>query len=110
MEEEAASGVRMRELTSGEREELIEALKQKWDQVNMAYQKTTFKNISTSNSTIGEIRWKENCEKQLAQIEKDIARLSVKAPIFVVDDEDAAAMGMSASGAGGVTAGRSGRL
>lgn len=29
MEEEAASGVRMRELTSGEREELIEALKQK---------------------------------------------------------------------------------
>lgn len=29
MEEEAASGVRMRELTSGEREELVEALKQK---------------------------------------------------------------------------------
>jgi Calmodulin-binding len=89
MEEEAASGVRMRELTSGEREELIEALKKKWDAVNKVYQKTTFKNISTSNSTIGEIRFKENCEKQLIQVEKDIARLSVKAPIFVVDDETA---------------------
>jgi len=94
MEEEAAAGARMRELTSGEREELVDALKGKWDTVNAAYQKTTFKNISTSNSTIGEIRWKENCERQLAQIEKDIAKLTVKAPIFVVDDAAAAGSGM----------------
>lgn len=33
MEEEAASGVRMRELTSGEREELVEALKQKCERL-----------------------------------------------------------------------------
>lgn len=76
------------------------------DQVNLKYQKTTFKSISTSNSTIGEIRWKENCEKQLTQIERDIARLSVKAPIYVVDDADAAAF--AATGAGGATAGSAG--
>lgn len=86
MEEEASSGTRMRELTTGERDELLDALKVKWDEVNKAYQRVTFKKISTSNSTIGEIRFKENCEKSLAQIEKDIDRLSVKAPIFVVDD------------------------
>lgn len=91
MEEESASGVRMRELTSGEREELIDALKTKWDAVNTAYQRITFKKISTSNSTTGEIRFKEQCESSLAQIEKDIARLSVKAPIFVVDDTPVAA-------------------
>ena len=91
MEEEAASGVRMRELTGGEREELIEALKAKWDAANREFQKTTFKNISTSNSTIGEIRAKLRSEAALAQIEKDIARLSVKAPMFVVDDKDVSA-------------------
>lgn len=85
--------MRMRELTSGEREELLEALKKKWDSVNKVYQKTTFKNISTSNSTIGEIRFKENCERQLNQVEKDIARLSVRAPIFVVDDDSGAGAG-----------------
>lgn len=104
MEEEAAAGVHMRELTSGEREELIEALKKRWDDVNHEYQKTTFKNISTSNSSIGEIRRKELCERQLVSIEKDVARLSVKAPIFVVDD---AADGSRATGthggAGGVS-------
>jgi hypothetical protein len=86
MEEEAAAGARMRELSADERNELIFGLKQKWDEVNRTYQRTTFKKISTSNSTIGEIRFKENCEQSLAQIEKDIARLQVKAPIFVVDD------------------------
>lgn len=80
------------------------------DQVNLKYQKTTFKSISTSNSTIGEIRWKENCEKQLSQIERDIARLSVKAPIYVVDDADAAAFAASGAGAGagGATASSAG--
>ncbi len=80
----------MRELTSDERNELVEGLKRKWDEVNKAYQRTTFKKISTSNSTVSEIRFKENCESTLAQIEKDIARLQVKAPIFVVDDGAAA--------------------
>lgn len=78
------------------------------DQVNLKYQKTTFKSISTSNSTIGEIRWKESCEKQLAQIERDIARLSVKAPIYVVDDADAAAFAASGAGAGGATSSSAG--
>lgn len=91
MAEEEASGVRMRELTGGERDELIDALKAKWDAANKEFQKTTFKNISSSNSTIGEIRAKLRSEATLAQIEKDIARLSVKAPIFVVDDDKVAA-------------------
>jgi hypothetical protein len=108
MEEEAASGVRMRELTSGEREELLDALKAKWDAVNARYQKTTFKAISTSTSTIGEIRWKERCETQLTQIERDIARLSVRAPIFVVDDADAGAAGAALAAAAAATGGGGG--
>ncbi|RYG51114.1 hypothetical protein EON67_04020 [archaeon] len=86
MEEEAATGSSMRELGMAEREELLDALKSKWDEANAAYQRITFKKISTSNSTIGEIRWKEQCERTLAQLEKEIERLSVKGPIYVVDD------------------------
>lgn len=101
MAEEAASGIRTRELTSGEREDLIEGLKSKWDEVNKAYQRITFKKISTSNSTTGEIRFKEQCETALASIERDIARLSVKAPIYVVDDSHVV---HGAAAGGGATA------
>ena len=72
-----------RELTSGEREDLLRALKTKWDAVNRQYQQITYRKISTSNSTIGEIRWKELCEKQLEQLEADIKALSVKGQIYV---------------------------
>jgi hypothetical protein len=87
--EEAASaaggGGATRELGEDERAELIDSLKSKWDEVNSRYQVIAHRKISTSNSTIGEIRWKEDCERQLSQIERDIERLSVKAPIYVVD-------------------------
>ncbi len=75
-----------RELSDEERAELLEALKAKWDSVNARYQKITHQTISTSHSTVGQVRMKEDCERALAQLEKDIERLSVKGPIFVVDE------------------------
>ncbi len=50
------SSLQTRELPEDERMELLAALKAKWDTVNQEYQKVTFKNISTSNSTAGTIR------------------------------------------------------
>jgi hypothetical protein len=85
MEEEAASGTAVRELSQDERDRLLTDLKTKWAEVNAAYQTITFRNISTHNSTLGEIRFKESCEQQMDQVERDIKRLSVKAPIFIVD-------------------------
>ena len=83
----AADGPAVRELSDMEREEMLEGLKAKWDAVNFEYQKITFKDISTSNSTIGQVRAKEECESQLKALERDIQRLSAKGPIYVVDDE-----------------------
>jgi hypothetical protein len=44
------------------------------------------KKISTSNSSVGEIRLKENCERLMTQLENDIKKLSIPGPIFVKDD------------------------
>lgn len=74
------------ELSEGERTELVKALKAKWDAVNAQYQLMTFKRVSSSNSTVGAIRRKEECERQLAQLEKDIERLSGKGPVLVVEE------------------------
>jgi ribosomal protein L29 len=82
----AAGEPMMRELSAEEREELLGALKAKWDVVNARYQKMTHQKISTHNSSLGQIRNKEQCERQMDELEKDIARLSVKGPIFVVDE------------------------
>lgn len=76
----------VRELSEDDRATLIGALKAKWDEVNHAYQLITFKRVSSSNSTVGAIRRKEECENQLAQLEKDIAKLEARGPIYVVDD------------------------
>lgn len=45
-----------REMSEDERDELLQALKTKWDLVNHEYQKMTWKNISTSNATFGQIQ------------------------------------------------------
>jgi hypothetical protein len=87
MEAEAAAGHNTREMNDEERAELLAALKHKWDEVNARYQVIAHRKISSTNSTIGEIRWKEQCETQMAQLEADIKRLSVRAPIFVVDTQ-----------------------
>lgn len=60
-------------------EELRAALKQKWEHVNKEYQSITHKNKVDSE---GLRRKKETCEKELAQIEKDLNKLS-KNYIFV---------------------------
>lgn len=84
LEAEAAGG-NSRELNDDERAELLEALKRKWDEVNARYQVIAHRKITTSNSTVGEIRWKESCESQMSQLEADIKKLSVKAPIYIVE-------------------------
>lgn len=43
------------------------------------------KKISTSCSSVGEIRLKENCEALMDKLEKDINRLSIPAPIYISD-------------------------
>jgi len=58
---------------------LRDGLKRKWDIVNKEYQSIT--HISTLD-TIGLKRKKEDCERELAQIEKDLEKLN-KAYIFV---------------------------
>ncbi len=62
-----------------ERQQLIEALKKKWEVVHKEYQQITH---LSKIDTIGKKARKENCEKELAQLEKDIQKLS-KNYIFV---------------------------
>jgi len=58
---------------------LRDGLKRKWEMVNQEYQKLT--HISKIG-TVGLKRTKEECERELAQLEKDIAKLN-KGYIFV---------------------------
>jgi hypothetical protein len=44
------------------------------------------KKISTSCSSVGEIRLKENCERLMTQLENDIKKLNIPGPIYVKDD------------------------
>lgn len=85
MEAESSSGQQTREMTPDERDELCTALKMKWDVVNAKYQQIAHRKISTTNSTQGEIRWKESCEAMMSQLEGDIKKLSTKGPIYVVE-------------------------
>ena len=66
-------------LDDQERSELIAALKKKWEVVHREYQTLTHKG---KLDTLGIKNKKESCEKELAQLEKDIAKLS-KNYIFV---------------------------
>ena len=66
-------------LTDDERQELIAALKKKWEVVHKEYQEITH---IQKIDTIGKKKKKETCEQQLAQLEKDIQKLS-KNYIFV---------------------------
>ena len=62
-----------------ERQELIAALKKKWEVVHKEYQTLTHK---VKLDTVGIKNKKENCERELAQLEKDIDKLT-KNYIFV---------------------------
>lgn len=62
-------------LPEDERNELISALKKKWEVVHKTYQEITH---VQKIDTVGLRRKKEDCEQQLRQLEKDIEKLSKK--------------------------------
>jgi hypothetical protein len=66
-------------MNDGERKELIDALKKKWEVVHKEYQTLTHK---VKLDTIGLKDKYENCEKEMHQLEADIQKLS-KNYIFV---------------------------
>jgi len=74
-EEQAAGGMHL--LPEEERLKLIDDLKSKWDAVNATYQQSSVLSLA-SLDTIGKVKRKEMYEAQLAQIEKDIEKLSKK--------------------------------
>lgn len=62
-----------------ERQELIDALKLRWDKVNNAYQMLGHR-VAIEN---GDIKRKEAQERELEQLEKDIEKLSRPGPIMI---------------------------
>ncbi len=66
-------------MEEAEKQEVIAALKKKWEVVHKEYQTLTHKN---KLDTIGLKNKYENCERELNQLEKDIQMLS-KNYIFV---------------------------
>jgi len=60
------------EISEDERNELLDALKTKWDAVNTKYQKMCH---MVKLDTIGKVRRKEQMEAELTQLEKDIEML-----------------------------------
>ena len=77
------SGGAVREMAADERADLIAQLKAKWTEVSQRYSLFAHRKISTTNSSVGEIRLKENCERLMDKLEKDIHRLSIPAPIYI---------------------------
>ena len=76
----------MRQMEDGERLALVHSLKTKWEEVNKIYQSTSVLSLD-SLDTIGKVKRKEQCEAQLAQIEKDIEKLQ-KPIVYVAVDEE----------------------
>lgn len=72
---EAEEAQRVRPMTEDEREDLLEGLKAKWEQVNTAFQGGTH---VTNLDTMGKLKRKEKHEAELSQLEKDIEKLSKK--------------------------------
>jgi hypothetical protein len=66
-------------LQEDERLRLVDQLKSKWEDVNQLYQTMTH---FVRLDTIGKVRRKEDCEKQLEQLEKNIEKMS-KPYVFV---------------------------
>jgi len=80
-EDEGPAGMKL--MGDDERENLIANLKKKWDAVNKTYQQTSVLSLA-SLDTIGKVKRKEMYEAQLAQIEKDIEKLSKKC-VYVME-------------------------
>jgi hypothetical protein len=71
---------RMEELPEYERAQLVDQLKAKWDAVNASYQRMTH---MTSLDTVGKRNRKEQCEKDLKDIEVSIERLTRPGPVYI---------------------------
>ena len=71
---------RFDEISDDERIALIKALKDKWDSVNREYQKITHLVLL---DTAGQVRRKENFEKEMTQLENDINELQSRGPLLV---------------------------
>jgi len=84
-QQESAAPAGMRLLGEEERLGLIDDLKAKWDAVNSTYQQGSVLSLA-SLDTIGKVKRKEMYEAQLAQIEKDIEKLS-KTYVYVRSEE-----------------------
>lgn len=67
-------------MNDAERVELINQLKQRWDDVNSVYQKYCHKVLL---DTPGEIRRKTSQEAELKQLEDDIEKLSRPGPLII---------------------------
>jgi 23S rRNA pseudoU1915 N3-methylase RlmH len=63
-----------------ERQDLIQALKNKWDAVNAKYQKITH---LVRLDTTGQVRRKEQLENELQTIERDIEKLSRHSTVLI---------------------------
>jgi len=70
------------QLHEGEVDELVDALKTKWDVVNAKYQKMCH---MVKLDTIGKVRRKEAMENELLQLEKDVEKLEGR-DVVVADD------------------------
>jgi hypothetical protein len=68
------------EMDENEREELLSALKNKWNFINAKYQKITH---LVQLDTTGQVRRKEQLEGQLNAIEKDIEKLQKLGPLLI---------------------------
>eukprot|EP01112_Ceratiomyxa_fruticulosa_P001446 TRINITY_DN1154_c0_g1_i1.p1 TRINITY_DN1154_c0_g1~~TRINITY_DN1154_c0_g1_i1.p1 ORF type:complete len:244 (-),score=68.78 TRINITY_DN1154_c0_g1_i1:66-797(-) len=77
--EKAARGG-MRELTEDEKSELISGLRERWDAINKVYAQ-----LPVAIHTVSQKQRKEDMERQLHQIEKDIDRLSKK-NVYIQDE------------------------
>lgn len=68
------------EMDENERQELLSALKNKWDFINAKYQKITH---LVQLDTTGQVRRKELLEGQLTALEKDIEKLQKMGPVLI---------------------------
>ncbi len=64
-----------------ERKQLIDALKKKWEVLNHDYEAIITR--VTKTNPLGLVREKERLEREMAQIEKDIQRLSTNCPLLI---------------------------
>mmetsp|Transcript_7310 Transcript_7310/g.6557 ORF Transcript_7310/g.6557 Transcript_7310/m.6557 type:complete len:255 (+) Transcript_7310:75-839(+) len=71
---------RLEELSEDERQELIIALKKKWEVINNRFQRISHHVIL---DTAGQVRRKEQLENELQQLEDDISKLERHGPLLI---------------------------